>query len=306
MNEGESSYSVEGSVHFTYKENPDMSSLCQGDLLRITDDIKDVLREVHPYFLNEQYKYFMVLTQSCDLVRRNNFKCKTPYITLAAVRTFDDFFEKRLISDNCAQKVNGYLLMDSKQRERAYQLLERVYNNTEPDYFFLYKDETVQLSESMVASLKVSIALKSELHYEQCLSAKTLELSDEFKAKLGWLVGNIYSRVGTTDWESLLTPQQRTTMLNEELCAHCVIGSKEQIKALKKELEKNADQLQSQEAMAEFISNCHIDSQYDKMIKIMEEIINTSSRVIPPEEKLRLLNTIKSRSALKALFPSQT
>lgn len=70
-------YSIEGNIHFTYKQFPDMSSLCQGDVLRVTDEMREILKEVHPYFLNEQYKYFMVLTQSCDLVRRNAGKCKT-------------------------------------------------------------------------------------------------------------------------------------------------------------------------------------------------------------------------------------
>lgn len=46
-------------------------SLCQGDILEKTDDLIAILKEVHPYFLNESYKYFMVLSQSCDLVRRN-------------------------------------------------------------------------------------------------------------------------------------------------------------------------------------------------------------------------------------------
>ena len=298
-------YSIEGNIHFTYKPSPDMSSLCQGDVLCVTDEMRKILKEVHPYFLNEQYKYFMVLTQSCDLVRRNAGKCKTPYITLAAVRSFDDFFENRLLSDKCAEKVNGYLLVNSKQSQRAYQLLERLYNNTEPDYFFLYKEEALNFPKSMVASLKVSIALKSSLHYDQCLSAKILELSEEFKAKLGWLVGNIYSRVGTTDWESIMTPQQRTSMLNEELCAHCVIGSKDQLRELKKELQQNAEQLQSQEEAVEFISKCHIDSQYDKVIKELEKIIASSSKKIPQEEKEKLILTIKSRSALKALIPNQ-
>lgn len=298
--------SAEGHIHFTYKDSPDMASLCQGDLLKVTDELRTVLKDVHPYFLNPQYRYFMVLTQSCDLVRRNAGKCKTAYITLAAVRSFDDAFENRLVEDGYAERVNGYLLMNSKQRERAFQLLERLYNNTEPDYFFLYKEDALDFPESMVASLKVSIALKSELHYSQCLAAKSLELSDEFKAKLGWLVGNIYSRVGTTDWESVMTPNQRHDMLDDELCSHCIIGSREQISALKQELNDHAETYQSQESAALFVSQIHVDSKYEKMIHILEEIVNSSSKNVPPEEKDRLIRTIKSRSALKALFPNNT
>lgn len=301
----EGSFAAEGRVHFTYKDCPDMSSLCQGDILRVTEDIKSVLAEVHPYFLDEQYKYFMVLTQSCDLVRRNGSKCKTPYITLAAVRNFSDFFEKQLLSEKYAEKVNDYLLMNVKKKDRAYQFLERIYNNTEPDYFFLYKEEALQFPESMIASLKVSIALKSELHYEQCLSAKALELSDEFKAKLGWLVGNIYSRVGTTDWESLLTSQQRSAMLNEELNTHCMIATAEQIKALKEAFQKRGDELRSAEDVVNFIDNCHIDSQYDKAIEIIENIINSAGNEIPKEEKEKLIRRVKSKATFKALFPQQ-
>ena len=297
-------YSIEGNIHFTYKKTPDMSSLCQGDVLQVTDELREVLKEVHPYFLNEQYKYFMVLTQSCDLVRRDGIKCKTPYITLAAVRNFDDFFENRLVSDKYAERVNDYLLVTSKNKDRAYQLLERIYNNTEPDYFFLYKEESLDFPSSMIASLKVSIAIKSALHYDECLSAKVLELSDEFKAKLGWLVGNIYSRVGTTDWESILTQQQRVNMLNEELCSHCVIGSKDQIKALKKQLEQNAECLHSQKDAVEFIAKCPVESQYDKVIKELEKIIVASGKNIPQEEKEKLILAIKSRSVLKTLIPN--
>ena len=49
---------TENQVHFTYKSNPDMDSLCQGDILRITDELQEILTTVHPYFNNEQYKYF--------------------------------------------------------------------------------------------------------------------------------------------------------------------------------------------------------------------------------------------------------
>lgn len=304
MNEEENLDHYEATVHFTYKAHPDMLSLCQGDLLKVTDGMRDILRDVHPYFLNEQYKYFMVLTQSCDLVRRNGSTCKTPYITLAAVKSFDEFFESLLYKNEYAEEINGFLLMNSKQRESAYQLLERIYNNTESDYFFLYKEPDLQLPESMIAMLKVSIALKSDKHYEACLSAKLLELSDEFKAKLGWLVGNIYSRVGTADWESIMSKKQRKEMLNSELEDHCIIAPKEKITALKEKLILNADELQTEEAVIEFISNCHIDSQYDKAIKILGEIIASSGEVASEEGKEKLLNAIKSKLVFKALFPS--
>ncbi len=291
-------------IHFTYKQDIDSSSLCQGDLLTVTDELKSVLKEVHPYFLNEQYKYFMVLTQSCDLVRRDGNKCKTPYITLAAVRDFDDFIETKFATDKYAEKVEGFLLMDSKQKDRAYQFLERIYNNTEPDYFFLYQDDKVSLQKSMIVTLKVSIAIKSLLHYDKCLAAKILELTDEFKAKLGWLVGNIYSRVGTTDWDSVMTTAKRNEMLLNELNKHCIIGSKPQIKALKEQLQTNREKLQTQEDALAFVSSYEVMTKYDQVINILEDIINTADKNIPKEEKEKLIKTIKSRVMLKTLLGS--
>lgn len=296
-------FDYNGGIHFTYKKHPDMQSLCQGDLLRITDSIRDILKDIHPYFLKEQYKYFLVLTQSCDLVRRNGKKCKTPYITLAAVRDFDSFFEEYLIKDKCAERVNDILLMDIKKRDRAYQFLERLYNNTESDYFFLFREMELSFPNSMVATLKVSIALKSELHYEACLAAKVLELSDEFKAKLGWLVGNMYSRVGTADWESIMTSSEKTEMLSNELSTHCVIASKEQISELKKKINSTDISIQSIQDATDFIKSVPVETKYNQAVSTIEQIINSTGKDMRAEIKANIMNKIRSSSKLKALIP---
>lgn len=295
-------YSINKNIHFTYKADADMESLCQGDVLNITEELTEVLKEIHPYFLNEQYKYFMVLSQSCDLVRRNGKNCKTPYITLAAIRSYDSFLEKTLIKEKFAENVGGFLLMDEKKKEKAYQLIERIYNNTESDYFFLYKEDALEFPESMITYLKVSIALKSQEHYDKCLAAKKLELSDEFKAKLGWLVGNMYSRVGTADWEGIMTAQERKEMLNNNLASKCIIGSKEQLKTLKAKLTEKSEMIHNHEEAASFVSDIYVQTKYEKAMSIIERIFQTSSKKIPEEEKEKLLNAIKSRTALKSLL----
>ena len=286
---GENKDLIERNVHFTYKQNPDMTSLCQGDVLKVTEDISSVLGKVHPFFLNGQYRYFMVLTQSCDLVRRDGKNCKTPYITLAAARSYSDFLERMLLNGKYAEKVNGLLLMDEKNKERAYQLVERVYNNTEAEYFFLYKEDILDFPESMVVYLKLSIALKSDEHYNKCLAAKVIELEDEFKAKLGWLVGNMYSRVGTADWEGIMSPQARKDMLKEDLASKCIIGSKEQLKQLKNELLGQADAAGDREKAIALISGITVKTKYDKVMDIIEDAIQMSGKKIPTEEKEKLL-----------------
>ena len=214
-------------LHFTYNEKINVTSLCQGDVLTITDEIRAVLKDCHPYFQHEQYKFFIVLTQSCDLVRRNG-DCKSQYITLAAVRSYDEYIYRNANYFG-VENFKGLMLLDEKKFNTFFQLVERVYNNTESEYFFLAQDSNVGLNEHMIAYLKVSFALKSDLHYDKCLKAKKIELSDEFKAKLGWLVGEMYSRVGTKDWETLMKRSEFIDMIKKDLKDRFVVGEKSKI-----------------------------------------------------------------------------
>lgn len=294
-------YSLDKNIHFTYKPEIDKDSLCQGDILMITEELKDVLKEIHPYFLNKQYEYFMVLSQSCDLVQRTGNRCKTPYITLAAIRKYSSFLERIITRDKYAEAIGGLFLMDEKNLTRIFPVIERLYNNTEPEYFFLYKEQALDFPDPMVAYLKVSIALKSYEHYDKCLNAKKIELTDEFKAKLGWLVGNMYSRVGTADWQSSKTDEEKIENINKDIASKCVIGSKEQLNKLKIEIKTNSE-VYDHEVAAEYISGLDIKSKYDNAMEVIEDIINTSSKKIPLEEKENLIKKFKSRSTLKTLL----
>ena len=148
------------------------------------------------------------------------------------------------------------------------------------------------------AYLKLSIALKSEECYDICLKAKKIELSDEFKAKIGWLIGDMYSRVGTTDWESVMSSQERKAMLEKELNSKCVIGDKDQIKKFK----KMATDIGSIEDAAVVMDGIVVQSKYDQVILAIEECFNQASKKIPKEEKTMLLNSIKSKQKLKTLI----
>ena len=51
--------------------------------------------EVFPLYQRKpDYRYFIVLTQSCDLVRRNGGRCTSPHVTIAAVRPLRVAFER--------------------------------------------------------------------------------------------------------------------------------------------------------------------------------------------------------------------
>ena len=79
----------EPQAHFTYTIRLE-DDLCQGDVLKKTEPVVGLLGEVHPHYVEDDYTHFLVLTQTCDLVRgRGGPGCKSRYITLAPVRPLD-------------------------------------------------------------------------------------------------------------------------------------------------------------------------------------------------------------------------
>ena len=185
-------------LHFTYCR-PNVEDLQQGDVLDKTRALKSILKEVHPHYLKEDYLQFVVLTQSCDLVRRDGKKCKARYVTLAAVRPLD-LVVQREIEKHQNDFAKAAAACSERARQTVERFLERLLNNNEPEYFYFHEAPEFGFSESTCAFLHLSIALKADDHYQACLEARQLSLKPVFQAKLGWLVGNMYSRVGTDDW----------------------------------------------------------------------------------------------------------
>ena len=183
--------------HWTY-DTPDRATLFQGDLLSRSDRLKGLLAEVHPYFAEEhKYQYFMLLTQSCDLAIRGG-KCKAPYLTIAAVREVTDLLLSKELQNATRGEAIGRVVSESSG-DKLRDFLHRLVNNNNPNYFFLRADTSQGLGTDCCACLRVTVPLRVK-HYDLLLEAKTGQLQEVFQAKLGWLVGNNYSRVGTPDW----------------------------------------------------------------------------------------------------------
>jgi len=184
--------------HWTYSQ-PDKEVLFQGDILSRSERLRKLLEEVHPYFAKEQkYQHFMLLTQSCDLVRRGGGQCKAPYLTVAAIREVTDVLVAKEILNVTRGEAIGRVVSASSA-ERVREFLRRLVNNNDPNYFFLRADASQGLGANYCACLRVTVPLRIE-HYDMLLEAKIGQLREVFQAKLGWLVGNNYSRVGTPDW----------------------------------------------------------------------------------------------------------
>jgi hypothetical protein len=207
-------------MHFTYKDPFSAAELCQGDVLARTPEIDALLKLVHPHFYSKADNlFFMVLTQSCDLVLRGDSanECKAPYITIAPVRPIE-YVLKRQIAALQSSGINADLpVLTDKAKTKLSEFLQRIYNNNEQGYFFLESSGT-SLPSDCCAYLNLSIAIRASDHFKVCLAAKRLQLTDTFQAKLGWLVGQMYSRVGTQDWErKALSSKIQSTIQNSAI-----------------------------------------------------------------------------------------
>jgi hypothetical protein len=190
-------------MHFTYETAAFSSTeLMQGDVLRRTPQLNSLLETVHPHFFHHPKNlFFLVLTQSCDLVPRGASKtCKAPYIAIAPVRSLDLVIERQVAQYHSADVRSDLPVVGNKAKTKISEFLIRLLNNNEPGFFYLDAEGT-ELGADCVAFLNLSIAIKTDFHLETCIAAKTLQLTDTFQAKLGWLVGQMYSRVGTQDME---------------------------------------------------------------------------------------------------------
>ena len=187
---------------FIYNEPIDTNQLSQGDILSNSDYLKELLEAFYPGVAGNAYCYWMIITQSCDLViREEGGSCSAPYLNLAAVSEFDDFFDK-YVSDYQKHEVERRgRLVEERRKNVIHNFLARLFNNNQDDYFYLPENVNKDFHAG-VALLRLTISIDAKDHYAGCLNLKKLELNDSFKAKLGWIVGNIYSRIGTEDWTS--------------------------------------------------------------------------------------------------------
>lgn len=187
--------------HWTYTECDQNSDLEQGDILLPSPPLKGILKSYHSHFANDKYVGFMVATQSCDLVRRNDSPPKAPYITVAAIRPLESV-AYGLLTQVANELGPGILRKEDKWV--AQGLFQRIFNQNEQalGLFFLQEDLDSGIAQPSVALLRVTVALRNE-HYQILKESRAGRLTDEFRAKLGWLLGNLFARPATRDWSEM-------------------------------------------------------------------------------------------------------
>jgi hypothetical protein len=292
--------------HFTYENVPDKSNLKQGDLLERTPEINQILAEFHPhYYTNEKNKYFAVLTQSCDLIRRNGLPLSTPYITIASVRHINEAINREVEKKQLSKYEQKFDYLTDRTRPKLKQFLERIYNNNESKYFFYSQDIDHGLEDDYCAFLELSIPLKSAEHYEKLLNAKKLQLKESFQHKLGYLVGNNYARVGTEDWvPDNISPDEFSEKIEIYLNSDEIVWISDEIhKELTKRLKSRELTDINDKDFSDLVKVIREEQKkrVESILKIVEDEMSILNIEIPMIQKIkgRLLNNVLFRSKIK-------
>jgi hypothetical protein len=187
-------------MHWTYDSCEPDADLEQGDFLAVTPELTNLLSEVHAHFTDEKYLGFLITTQSCDLVRRGRKPPKSPYISIAAIRSLRSTFP-RLLAVECPPILPGLPIFPSSRESDARKLLSRIFNQNEAamGLFYLHPDNGAGIGDACVAMLRVTVSFRVE-HYQKLVRARKVRLTPAFQAKLGWLLGNLYGRAAAPDW----------------------------------------------------------------------------------------------------------
>lgn len=185
-------------MEFIFSEG-DLSKevLAQGDVIKRTPKLDGCFEGTHPFGADASAPmYLVVVTQSCDLVKS---RLKIPHITLAPAKPFSIAVESFLEEE--AKQISGSSVPYYPQRalNKVEDLVRRYLQNTVSDYFFLPEAGHPDLTVDLVVFLRSKIFVDVD-HYDILTDAKVAELADVFRAKLGWLVGDMYSRVATPDF----------------------------------------------------------------------------------------------------------
>ncbi len=294
-------------VHWTYVPFKTESSLEQGDFLEPSFELNSVLKDfpANPSF--ESINGFLVLTQSCDLVRAHNRKLKTQYISLAIVQPLMVVLPNMLQLE-CKRVSNENNFFLSSSKEKAHELLSRVLNQNErkQGLFFLHEDEALGLGVHSVAMLRASITLDAR-RYDVLQKARKGRLKPEFQAKLGWLVGNLYSRVGTADWAD----QDQGGKLLKKLIRDILSGSDSSPRWISDEIVKcaEAEGVQNITELSELeIEKYRPTPPKELATQVISELLNKLAvetslyKHVPEEDMKRFQHKLKRRIMIDPRF----
>lgn len=193
---------VESIPHYVYQKIVSRG-LLQGDILKVDGEFREYFKAFYPAInhSDQETKYVMILTQSCDLVKTPKRKPKLSHVNVCLVRTLKGVIHKLITEEMKPTVVGGENIFQKADLDKLKDRLAKLLNNTDQKtYFFLPKASPFE--EDMVALIPLSFSFRTD-HYDVLLQGKVLELKPEFQAKVGYIISQLYGRIGTSDLNSL-------------------------------------------------------------------------------------------------------
>jgi hypothetical protein len=291
-------------MQFTYSY-PRTEDLQQGGVLRKSEEIREILQEVHPHYVKEDYTHFIVLTQACDLVRRDDGlrsrRCTARYITMAAVRPLEIALKRQM------EKFQNDLAMEAgvchmSARPALRRFAEHLLDNNETELFYLHQEAASGLAESSCAFLRLAISIRAYEHYEPCIRARILSLDPMFQAKLGWMTGTMYSRIGTEDWvPAHHTKAEFSATVESILDQSCQWVDERKIKEAAKQIDPIL-RGRGAEAIRAFIESREVKNRKQEAIDRILDLLRDLGAV-SPEGEAKVKKVLDNDPTLAALLP---
>lgn len=186
---------------YVYRDKISVSdaSLLQGDVLKVCGQFRDFFTEFYPAIKHpeDEDKYVMILTQSCDLVKTNTRQPKVGHVNVCLVRKLKAVIDKLVTEEIKPTFIAGKNILQKADLDKLKDRLSKLLNNTDQKtHFFLPKK--LPFEEDMVALLPLSFSFRTD-HYDLLLQNRVLGLKSEFQAKVGHIISQLYGRIGTHD-----------------------------------------------------------------------------------------------------------
>jgi len=209
---------------------PDKQSLYQGDIIFIDAAIRSNLKALCQGKIMKA-EFAIVLTQSCDLVKRSEFgnKCKAQLIHMGLLSIFDEYFIENL-SKYCEKGLfeDKVRIIDQGNAQKLQNSLERLFNNNINDYFFIPEDNGQGLASHYIVDIRDQCLISFDF-FEDIIRNKRCELEEIYRAKLGYMISQLFSRIGTKDWNK----QELENTIKVLISENSIILSKDKVRMAK-------------------------------------------------------------------------
>ena len=180
-------------------------------------------QEIYPEVNIDNIDYGIILSQSCDLVRRNkNPLPKTPYITIALLEPIEKFIEQKfpktiekLVQEYSVQYENYRIINKEDLLSKISEKCSKLFDNRETFYFFISIELEKTLTKMFYVNLVKTFPFKA-MHYETFAKNAKYELNTAFANKLGDMLSYIYGRVGVENYDKKQM-EHLLNLMNEKL-----------------------------------------------------------------------------------------